>query len=64
MELDNTLSSWEFAEYEPTNVHICEKEFHDYVVVYIVRETSIVRYKILTKSGIMELFPAFIAFFK
>lgn len=54
MELDNTLSCWEFAEYQPSNVHIYEKDFHDYVVLYIVRETPIIHSEILTKSGIMK----------
>lgn len=31
-------SQWEYAEYEPSNIHIYEKEFHDYVVYYVVQE--------------------------
>lgn len=43
MEFDvpATMSSqWECAEYEPRNVHIYEKEFHDYVVYYVVHRDS------------------------
>lgn len=35
-----TDSHWEFADYEPSNIHIYEKEFHDYVVYYVAQEDS------------------------
>lgn len=28
-------SQWEYADYEPSNIHIYEKEFRDYVVYYV-----------------------------
>ncbi|EZA53420.1 Nuclear receptor coactivator, partial [Ooceraea biroi] len=43
MELDVAVmmgSQWEYAEYEPSNVHIYEKEFHDYVVYYVAQGDS------------------------
>jgi len=33
-------SQWEYAEYEPSNVLIYEKEFHDYVVYYVAQGDS------------------------
>jgi len=35
-----TDSQWEYADYEPNNIHIYEKEFHDYVVYYVAQEDS------------------------
>ncbi|XP_011066408.1 PREDICTED: oxidation resistance protein 1 [Acromyrmex echinatior] len=33
-------SQWEYADYEPNNIHIYEKEFHDYVVYYVAQGDS------------------------
>lgn len=35
-----TDSQWEYTDYEPNNIHIYEKEFHDYVVYYVAQEDS------------------------
>lgn len=35
-----TDSEWEYTDYEPSNIHIYEKEFHDYVVYYVAQEDS------------------------
>jgi len=43
MEFDVPImmdSQWDYADYEPSNVHIYEKEFHDYVVYYVAQEDS------------------------
>lgn len=43
MEFDVPMSGsqWEYADYyEPNNIHIYEKEFHDYVVYYVARGDS------------------------
>lgn len=38
MEFDVPVSSqW---DYEPSNIHIYEKEFHDYVVYYVAQGDS------------------------
>lgn len=33
-------SQWEYTDYEPSNIHIYEKEFHDYVVYYVAQGDS------------------------
>lgn len=33
-------SQWEYADYEPSNIYIYEKEFHDYVVYYVAQGDS------------------------
>lgn len=37
MELNDVAMthSWEFVDYEPNNIHICEAQFGDYVVYYV-----------------------------
>lgn len=45
MEFDVSVmmgSQWdyEYADYEPTNIHIYEKEFRDYVVYYVAQGDS------------------------
>lgn len=43
MEFDGLImmdSQWEYTDYEPNNIHIYEKEFHDYVVYYVAQGDS------------------------
>lgn len=43
MEFDVPVmdSQWEYTDYEPNNIHIYEKEFHDYVVYYVARDSRL-----------------------
>ncbi|KAK0073365.1 hypothetical protein PV325_009819, partial [Microctonus aethiopoides] len=42
METEQSLlCEWKFLDYEPTNVLIYEKDYRDYIVIYVVDGTPI-----------------------